>query len=46
MGVLLNEEDRFAGDPVEGDSDGPSFMDIALEQIQVEADALTLLADR
>lgn len=45
---LYGEFDRPASDPVVGepDSRGRSFLDIAREELVVEAEALTLLAER
>ncbi|CPW71534.1 hypothetical protein [Mycobacteroides abscessus] len=49
MTALLNQFDRPVSDgPVTGgrDAQGRSFLDIAREQVVVEADTLELLAER
>jgi hypothetical protein len=49
MAALLNKFDRLAKDAAvtgERDSNGHTFLDVAFEQVTVEADTLALLAER
>ncbi len=49
MTALLNEFDRPVNDSVvtgERDLKGRTFLDVAFEQVSVEADTLALLAER
>ena len=49
MAALLNTFDRPVNDAAvtgERDSNGRTFLDVAFEQVSVEADTLALLAER
>ncbi|WP_158498057.1 hypothetical protein [Mycolicibacterium austroafricanum] len=49
MATLFNEFDRPVNDAAvtgERDSNGRTFLDVAFEQVSVEADTLVLLAER